>query len=541
MTTFIHRGLLNPPSGVEDSLSLGTLSRHVEDVEEAEATLAMTAFGTPHPINTSETVTCAFLVEVGGVNQTDLSIEIRLRWTSGATRPAEPTIIDADGWTAGSWSTPTSEIHAITFTRATHAIGSSEIVIEASSGTTEGSIFLNLEANSFSDEVAEPTLTNGGVTVDDEITESLEIAIDGTPEPVATNDDLTITVTIDVVGSHTDLVATVEIAYDTEYESMDAPTNVDLDGWSQSGSWDDSTFGLLVGTFTKATHSVGQSVLVFTVPTYAEENITLDADVESNEAANVATTDVVWVEDPITWEIDATSGKAYPADATEWADFISYHALSAAVPDLLWNMQEASGNLADSIGSFTGTASGTGFTYQSAVSGLSRDGVKMTATSSGKFANTDSGLPDIASASFLVSSDVIFHSSPGTYRNVQGIGTTTKVIGYVKNVPDLQVIAGSNASAIPTGIDPTGTLRPHMLQHDETNSAQRWATDQQVLTPTFSSSVTGKGLEICGGANLAHDATTVYTVAWFGSDAEMSRTTIKALMVARGFSPPWTP
>ena len=35
VTTFIHKGLLNPPSGVEDGLSLGTLSRHVDAATES--------------------------------------------------------------------------------------------------------------------------------------------------------------------------------------------------------------------------------------------------------------------------------------------------------------------------------------------------------------------------------------------------------------------------------------------------------------------------------------------------------------------------
>ena len=61
------------------------------------------------------------------------------------------------------------------------------------------------------------------------------------------------------------------------------------------------------------------------------------------------------------WTVDDGSGIGCPANATEWAAVIAAAALTGVVtvPDALWLCQEASGDLADSIGTYTLTASDT--------------------------------------------------------------------------------------------------------------------------------------------------------------------------------------
>lgn len=93
---------------------------------------------------------------------------------------------------------------------------------------------------------------------------------------------------------------------------------------------------------------------------------------------------------------DAAAGIYCPASSTEWTNFIARKGLSVAVPDALWLYQEASGNLADSIGSFTLTAAGTGATYQSAVTGWTRKGIAITDAATANFSSTSASLPDVS-------------------------------------------------------------------------------------------------------------------------------------------------
>lgn len=240
----------------------------------------------------------------------------------------------------------------------------------------------------------------------------------------------------------------------------------------------------------------------------------------------------------LSWSRDATSNKGVPANAAEWTALLASAGVSTGNPSIVWGMQVASGNLTDSIGSFTGTAAGTGITYSSAVPGWTRVGITTTEAATGVFTNTDSGLPDLSTTSILVLSYCKINSAPGTFRNIHGAGTSPNLMGFVKSGPELQVFANASGSTL-SGVDPTGQVRPFVLQHNITSSSQGWYTDQEKLNNIFSA-VTGKSVQVCGGANGAADATNLYTAVFFGAAAEMSQSQIKAVLVALGWSPPWS-
>src|SRR5262245_47294003 len=80
---------------------------------------------------------------------------------------------------------------------------------------------------------------------------------------------------------------------------------------------------------------------------------------------------------------DATSNILVPANAAEWAQVLASAGISSGGPSALWLFQEASGNPADSVGSFTLTASGTP-TYQAAVSGWTRKAITFADAATGR-------------------------------------------------------------------------------------------------------------------------------------------------------------
>lgn len=241
-----------------------------------------------------------------------------------------------------------------------------------------------------------------------------------------------------------------------------------------------------------------------------------------------------------TWTIDATSGIAVPADATEWASFITDSGLSIAAPDALWLMQEASGNLADSIGSFTLAASGSGLSYQQTQSGWSRTGVQTTDGTAGRWQNTAAALPNVATESclLLVYANITAAAGAST-RSLIEIGTTTDARVRVNTTPRMLSSSGGNLSAAGAS-SPVGQVRPYVLKVDRTGSVVTGYSDIEKLSPTFNASMTGERLVVGGNSGSCAAARYLYGAAWFLGDAEMSDATVKALLEALGWTIPWT-
>lgn len=80
---------------------------------------------------------------------------------------------------------------------------------------------------------------------------------------------------------------------------------------------------------------------------------------------------------PVTWTVDATSGKAYPASAAEWADFRAAYSLAMPAPTSIYTFQGAGPGIVDENGMYNLVQDGTAPTYGVAVAGHTRVGVQF--------------------------------------------------------------------------------------------------------------------------------------------------------------------
>lgn len=241
---------------------------------------------------------------------------------------------------------------------------------------------------------------------------------------------------------------------------------------------------------------------------------------------------------------DATAGIYFPNSSTEWSNFLTRKGLVAAVPSGLYLLQEASGNAADSIGVATLTASGSGFTYQSTVSGFSRKAIASTDGAAAKLTSTDASLPDISTASFLALLVCLMPTgAPAAARNILsfGGGGSTRCSFELNTTPRLRTLSTTGNIAVFAN-DPTGAniVRPLGLKCNRTGTVVTGYDDVEKATPTFGATMTGKALTILsnGGGGMAGGW--MYMATWFGAAAELSDTNFKALWTALGWSPAWS-
>jgi uncharacterized repeat protein (TIGR01451 family) len=261
------------------------------------------------------------------------------------------------------------------------------------------------------------------------------------------------------------------------------------------------------------------------------------------QAGNVATVDEIDDTTTLTNPAvtrDGTSNVWLPQDATEWSNFITAQGISGvAVPDALWLMQETSGNLADAIGLFPLTLSGTNAFYQQAVTGWSTKGISWINAATASFQSTSTSLPDLSTTSITML--LFVRPSAGTSnRGIMGAGTSNFMQAQITVTPRLVAASGAN-TAVGT-VSPAGAVRPLVQTHNRTALTHRQVTDQEKLNPTFSASSTGKRIAIGGSLGIASSPpmTIVYACMWKGTNAEMSDATLKALLQAFGFTIPWS-
>lgn len=231
---------------------------------------------------------------------------------------------------------------------------------------------------------------------------------------------------------------------------------------------------------------------------------------------------------------DATSNIYCPATLAQWNSTMLVASIGSGGPGALHLCQEASGNLADSIGSFTLTASGTGLTYQSAVTGWSRFGIATTDAGTGQFSTSSASLPDPASGSYLIIAYYKLNAANTVIRTMTQIGTATGTFNRFSAADKLQGVSGAN-SGTGTGV-PEGAVRPYVLLYDFTNNRAAAYSDQDKIL-FARGATTGKslkwGVSDPGGALLYH-------VAFFNAAAELSDAAIKRLLQTLGWTVAWT-
>jgi hypothetical protein len=248
---------------------------------------------------------------------------------------------------------------------------------------------------------------------------------------------------------------------------------------------------------------------------------------------------------------DATRGVYLPATAAQWTTALAVAGIVTGNPSALWLSQEASGNLADSIGTFTMVGNGTGLAYQQSVAGWSTKAVTTIDGDSGKFQNTDSGLPDISTTSILILSYVNLPASfGGTERSIITTGASFHASIGADSAPNsnpakLALAQGGGTDGGTQAVAATSTtgVHPVIVQMNIATSTPAVVTDKDFTTAALSASQSGKKI-VLGGDNAAvwngASAGYLYTAAFFGTAAELTKTQIKSLLTTLGWTVAWS-
>lgn len=230
----------------------------------------------------------------------------------------------------------------------------------------------------------------------------------------------------------------------------------------------------------------------------------------------------------LSWDYDATSNKPVPSSALQWSAFLRAMGLAdVATPNYLWLMQEASGDLADSIGSATMTRFGAGgVAYATAVTGWTRVGWKNTISGADGFA-ASAITTGTTSYTMVVLSKT--PTSPGTGDN------TVAYLGGNVDLKDTAVLEYVDAAG---AVDPRGVgVYALAIKYDRGNSSREafWTSDK--MTPAWAD--VSNNFFIGGAVGTsALDSQHVYGVGWATA---LTNTQIKRLIKALGYAATWTP
>jgi hypothetical protein len=233
---------------------------------------------------------------------------------------------------------------------------------------------------------------------------------------------------------------------------------------------------------------------------------------------------------------DATSGKYVPSTAAQFT------ALGISAPVSIHLCQEASGSLADSVGSLTLAATNAP-SYQQAVTGWTRRAVGFTAGTANQRFSAGAGVgpnPSTTSVMWLVYAAVI--GAQGGNRDMFGPNITGSNACKVQSTTTPRVRNLINGVTGTGTSDPTATgLQPMVLKYDRTGGAATLYTGQEKIAGTYSAGVTdgtAKGLGSSGGTVFG--GLIAYSAVWSGANAEINDAQAKALLQALGWTIPWS-
>jgi hypothetical protein len=239
---------------------------------------------------------------------------------------------------------------------------------------------------------------------------------------------------------------------------------------------------------------------------------------------------------------DATSGIYTPASAAEWTKVLTAAAIASGGPGSTWLCQEASGNLADSIGSVTLTANGA-VTYRGGVGGWTRLAAGIPAATAARFQAAAGIGPNPASTSVLWLG-YILAAVTANNRGIMTIGgaaagTNCEAFTLITtHFPRLTCVAVTADGAS----DPTAAVRPWIIRYDRTNSRVNLYTNQEKVTGTYNAGVTdgNKGFGATANAAVACTASLLYGACFSGAAAELTDAQIKKLLQTLGWTIPWS-
>lgn len=292
-----------------------------------------------------------------------------------------------------------------------------------------------------------------------------------------------------------------------------------------------------VVTCTRAALAAGAApdiTITVTTPDAADTlttSVTADADNATAQVNDSEDTTVTLV------TRDTTSGKRVPASSAEWTAVMSRAGLATGNPSSQWLCQEASGNLADSIGAISLTAAGTP-NYQQAIAGWTRKGVTFDDATSDAFSSTSGSLPTLLTESQLVIAYVKMPAAaPAATRNIILLGGAgTRFTATINTTPRLIATHTPNTStgAVNACDD---AVHPIVLRHRATAEADLF-TDAEKLSPAFSVTVAGRGLLI-GSASAIAAVGLLYLVSFHLAAADLTDAQVKTLLQTLGWTVGW--
>lgn len=237
--------------------------------------------------------------------------------------------------------------------------------------------------------------------------------------------------------------------------------------------------------------------------------------------------------------LDAASGKYCPATPAEWAVVLAIAGITSGGPSAIYLMQEASGNLADSVDSFTLTASGTGLGYQAAVAGWTRKAVTTTAAGTGVFASASASLPDISTTSHMAIAYAKVTTQAVATRDVVSVGAAGTTMRTM-SVATSGVLRGACAANVANGAaDAGGVVRPWCPQINRTAAAAAACTDAERVTPAISAGATGKGIGVGNVGSSCITASFLYRADFFAAAAEWTAAQMRTVLTVLGWTVLW--
>lgn len=233
---------------------------------------------------------------------------------------------------------------------------------------------------------------------------------------------------------------------------------------------------------------------------------------------------------------DAISGIYVPANATEWAIAMAAAGIGSGGPGSLWLMQEASGNLADSIGGVTLTQTGAGHLYQQAVSGWARLAVQtVDGTSGQKWINSTTANNPATTDTLLLAYLGVPAGIPAAARDVM-VKATADDLRF--NTTGKLRFTGGSSSDLTT--DNRGTVIAAAIQVDNTNSVSACYTSSDKFVATYALPASGAFTGFGGQTTLASGMQYLMGAEFGGIAARLTSTQIKALLTTLGWAPSWS-
>lgn len=237
-------------------------------------------------------------------------------------------------------------------------------------------------------------------------------------------------------------------------------------------------------------------------------------------------------------DIDATSGVYVPSTSEQWT------ALGLVVPDSLWLCQEASGNLTDSIGSLTLTATTTP-QYQQDAAGWTRKGVGMTDGAGMRFVAAAAAGPEPTTVSSVWMYLIVLRSEGAAIRLVGGptrvnSGTDSVRVGFSPSGGVNRLMATCDGTSAFGAADHVEGSYSIAIRYDHAAGECVAFSNLVKAAVAYSAAVVDgdKGI----GGNTSADMVCVAAWMYSGAKAEaMNNTAIKATLQTLGIPQAWDP